>query len=136
VSVVLRLARVGKHKSPAYRIVATERQSRRDGRFLQVVGTYNPLKTPAAVTLKEELIKKWLGEGAVPSSVVRRLIMKQMPGLVEGREEHQRAKIRDARKKRKARAAAAGRTKGEKASKKDAAPKAKAPAKPKAAKKA
>jgi small subunit ribosomal protein S16 len=134
VSVVLRLARVGKHKSPAYRIVATDRQSRRDGRFLQVVGTYNPLKTPAAVTLKEELIKKWLGEGALPSSVVRRIIMKQIPGLIEAREDHKRAKIRDARKKRKARAASAGGAKAEKPAEKAAAPK--APAEAKAAEKA
>ncbi len=46
-AVVLRLARLGKHKAPIYRIVAAEKQSRRDGRFLDIVGTYNPLTSPA-----------------------------------------------------------------------------------------
>lgn len=131
-AVVLRLARFGKHKSPSYRIVATDKQSRRDGRFLEIVGTYNPLRNPAAVTLKEDLIRKWIAVGALPSEVVRRLIIKQIPGLVEAREENQLKKIRAARAKRKAKSAGAP--------KKDAAPKAaapkKTPAKKAAAKKA
>jgi small subunit ribosomal protein S16 len=106
VAVVLRLARLGKHKSPAYRIVATEKQHKRDGRFLEVVGTYNPLFNPARVTVKEDLIKKWLALGAKPSDVVRSLIKRSLPGLVEGREEHQRAKLQATRKARKARAKA------------------------------
>jgi small subunit ribosomal protein S16 len=106
VAVVLRLARLGKHKSPAYRIVATDKQNKRDGRFLEVVGTYNPLFNPARVTVKEDLIKKWLGLGAKPSEVVRSIIKRSLPGLVEGREEHQRAKLQAARKARKARAKA------------------------------
>ncbi len=105
-AVVLRLARLGKHKSPAYRIVATDKQNKRDGRFLEVVGTYNPLFNPARVTVKEDLIKKWLGVGAKPTEVVRSLIKRSIPGLVEGREEHQRSKIQAARKARKARAKA------------------------------
>jgi small subunit ribosomal protein S16 len=106
VAVVLRLARLGKHKSPAYRIVATDKQNKRDGRFLEVVGTYNPLFNPARVTLKEDLVKKWLGVGAQPSEVVRSLIKRSLPGVVEAREDHQRSKIQAARKARKARAAA------------------------------
>ncbi len=105
-AVVLRLARLGKHKSPAYRIVATDKQNKRDGRFLEVVGTYNPLFNPARVTLKEDLVKKWLGVGAQPSEVVRSLIKRSLPGVVEAREDHQRSKIQAARKARKARAAA------------------------------
>lgn len=105
-AVVLRLARLGKHKSPAYRIVATDKQNKRDGRFLEVVGTYNPLFNPARVTVKEDLIKKWLGLGAKPTEVVRSIIKRSIPGLVEGREEHQRTKIQAARKARKARAKA------------------------------
>jgi small subunit ribosomal protein S16 len=105
VAVVLRLARLGKHKSPAYRIVATDRQNKRDGRFLEVVGTYNPLFNPARVTIKEDLVKKWLAVGAQPSDVVRSLIKRSIPGVVEAREEHQRTKIQAARKARKARAA-------------------------------
>jgi small subunit ribosomal protein S16 len=103
VAVVLRLARLGKHKSPAYRIVATDKQNKRDGRFLEVLGTYNPLFDPSKVSLKEDLIKKWLAYGALPSEVVRSLIMKAMPGLVEGREKHQIDKVKDARRKRKER---------------------------------
>lgn len=103
-AVVLRLARLGKHKSPAYRVVATDKQNKRDGRFLEVVGTYNPLSNPARVTLKEDLIKKWVSLGAKPTDVVRSLIKKAIPGLVEGREEHKLKRIQDARKKRKIRA--------------------------------
>ena len=103
-AVVLRLARLGKHKSPAYRVVATDKQNKRDGRFLEVVGTYNPLTNPARVTLKEDLVKKWLGQGAKPTEVVRSLIKRAMPGIVEAREEHQLKRIQDARKKRKQRA--------------------------------
>jgi small subunit ribosomal protein S16 len=104
VAVVLRLARLGKHKSPAYRVVATDRQNKRDGRFLEVVGTYNPLSNPARVTLKEDLIKKWIGLGAKPTDVVRSLIRKTIPGFIEAREEHQLKKTQDARKKSKLRA--------------------------------
>ena len=104
-SVVIRLARLGKHKSPAYRVVATERQNKRDGKFLEVVGTYMPLSDPAKVTLKEDLIKKWVLLGAIPSDTVRSFIVKALPGFIEEREKHQVSKIQDARKKRKARIA-------------------------------
>lgn len=103
-AVVLRLARLGKHKSPAYRVVATDRQNKRDGRFLQVVGTYNPLSNPARVTLKEDLIKKWIELGAKPTEVVRSLIRKAIPGYIEAREEHKSKKTQEVRKKRKLRA--------------------------------
>ncbi len=105
-AVVLRLARLGKHKSPAYRIVATDRQNKRDGRFLEVIGTYNPVVNPTRVTLKEDLVKKWLGVGALPSDVVRSIIRKNLPGIIEAREEHQTKKVQEARRKRKARAKA------------------------------
>lgn len=105
-AVVLRLARLGKHKSPAYRIVATDRQNKRDGRFLEVLGTYNPVLNPTRVTLKEDLVKKWLGVGALPSDVVRSIIRKNLPGVIEAREEHQVKKVQEARRKRKARAKA------------------------------
>ena len=105
-AVVLRLARLGKHKSPAYRVVATDKQNKRDGRFLEVLGTYNPLSNPARVTLKEDRIKKWLGLGAKPTDVVRSLIKRNIPGVVEAREEHKTKKIQEARSKRKQRAKA------------------------------
>lgn len=107
-AVVLRLARLGKHKSPAYRVVATDKQSKRDGRFLEVLGTYNPLTTPATVTLKEDRVKQWLGQGALPTAVVRSLIKRSFPGVVEAREEHKKKKTQEARRKRKERAAKSG----------------------------
>ena len=102
-AVVLRLARLGKHKSPAYRIVATDRQNKRDGRFLEVVGTYNPVLNPSRVTLKEDLVKKWLGVGAKPTEVVRSILRKNLPGIVEAREEHKTKKVQEARRRRKER---------------------------------
>lgn len=104
-AVVLRLARLGKHKAPAYRVVATDKQSKRDGKFLEVVGTYNPLTSPAQVTLKEDRVKKWLDYGALPTLVVRSLIKRSFPGVIEAREEHKKKKTQEARRKRKERAA-------------------------------
>ena len=104
-AVVLRLARLGKHKSPVYRIVAADKQAKRDGRFLEVVGTYNTLENPSRITLKEDLVKKWVSVGAVPSQVVRSIIKRSIPGYIEAREEHQTKKVQAARQARKARAA-------------------------------
>lgn len=76
-SVRIRLARRGAKKKPFYRIVVADIESPRDGRFLEVVGTYDPLKDPAAVTLKEERLKYWMGEGAQPSDTVHSLLKKE-----------------------------------------------------------
>lgn len=65
---------------------------------------------PATVQLQEEKIKKWLGRGALVSSVVRRLIIKNFPGVIEAREEHQLKKIQAARKKRKERSKGGAKT--------------------------
>lgn len=107
-AVVLRLARLGKHKSPAYRVVATDKQNKRDGKFLEVLGTYNPLTSPAQVVLKEDRVKAWLSKGALPTAVVRSLIKRSFPGVVESREDHKKKKVQDARRKRKERAAKGG----------------------------
>ncbi len=107
-AVVLRLARLGKHKSPAYRVVATDKQNKRDGKFLEVLGTYNPLTSPATVVLKEDRVKKWLDQGALPTAVVRSLIKRSFPGVVENREEHKKKKVQEARRKRKERTAKSG----------------------------
>ena len=104
-AVVLRLTRLGKHKSPVYRIVAADKQAKRDGRFREVIGTYNTLNNPARITLKEDLVKKWMEAGAKPTLVVRSIIRRTIAGYVEGREEHQRKTLQAARKARKARAA-------------------------------
>jgi small subunit ribosomal protein S16 len=76
-SVKIRLARHGAKKRPFYRIVVANSESKRDGSFLEIVGTYNPLPDPAEVTLKDERIKHWLGQGATPTATVRNLIKKQ-----------------------------------------------------------
>ena len=107
-AVVLRLARLGKHKSPAYRVVATDKQNKRDGKFLEVIGTYNPLTSPASVVLKEDRVKKWLSVGAMPTAVVRSLIKRSFPGIIEGREDGKRKKVQETRRKRKERAAKTG----------------------------
>lgn len=76
-AVKIRLARHGAKKRPFYRIVVADVESSRDGRFLENVGTYNPLVEPAEVTLKKERIKYWLGQGAIPTDTVRNLLKKE-----------------------------------------------------------
>ncbi len=76
-SVKIRLARHGAKKRPFYRIVVADNESPRDGRFLEIVGTYNPLLDPAEVTLKEERVQYWMGKGATPTDTVRNLFKKQ-----------------------------------------------------------
>lgn len=76
-SVKIRLKRMGSKKRPFYRIVVADSRSPRDGRFIETVGTYNPLTEPEQVTLKEEAIMKWLSNGAQPSDTVRNILSKQ-----------------------------------------------------------
>ena len=73
----LRLRRVGRKKQPSYRLVAADRESPRDGRFLEVVGFYNPRTKPSTIKLKEDRIYHWLSKGAQPSNAADRLF-KQM----------------------------------------------------------
>ncbi|AOY58083.1 MULTISPECIES: 30S ribosomal protein S16 [Desulfococcus] len=76
-SVKIRLARHGAKKRPFYRIVVANIESPRDGRFLEVVGTYNPLPDPAEVNLKGDRVKYWMAQGAEPTDTVRNLLKKQ-----------------------------------------------------------
>ncbi len=76
-SVKIRLARHGAKKRPFYRIVVADNDAPRDGRFLENVGTYNPLMEPAEVTLKADRIQYWLQQGAVPSDTVKSLLTKE-----------------------------------------------------------
>ena len=71
--VKIRLKRMGANKKPFYRIVAADSRAKRDGRFIEVVGTYNPLTDPAEVKIDEEVAMKWLRNGAVPTDTVRNL---------------------------------------------------------------
>ena len=76
-AVRIRLARHGAKKRPFYRIVVADGECKRDGRFLEIVGTYDPVPDPAKVTLKEERVKFWMGQGATPSDTVKSLLKKQ-----------------------------------------------------------
>ena len=76
-----RLKRMGAKKSPFYRIVVADSRSPRDGRFIETVGTYNPVVSPAEVKINEELALKWLQNGAKPSDTVRNLFSSQ--GILE-----------------------------------------------------
>ena len=72
---------MGAKKTPFYRIVVADSRSPRDGRYIEVVGTYNPVTQPAKIELNEELILKWLQDGAKPSDTVRNLLSNQ--GIME-----------------------------------------------------
>ena len=73
-SVKIRLKRMVSKKRPFYRIVVADSSSPRDGRFIETVGTYNPLTDPETVTLKEEKVMNWLNNGAQPSDTVRNIL--------------------------------------------------------------
>ena len=81
-AVTLRLSRHGKKKNPFYRIVATETGFRRDGKYIEIVGSYNPMQDPPLVVLKEERVKSWIENGAKPSALVRTLIKNNIGILV------------------------------------------------------
>ena len=74
--VKLRLARMGNRKRPFYRVVAAEEAHRRDGRFIEILGTYDPLKQPAAIEVKSDAVLKWLSNGAQPTDTVKRILAK------------------------------------------------------------
>ncbi len=76
-AVKIRLARHGAKKKPFYRIVVTDSESPRDGRFLERVGTYDPLYDPAKVTLDSERIRYWMDQGALPTITVNNLLKKE-----------------------------------------------------------
>ena len=75
-AVKIRLKRMGAKKKPFYRIVAADSRAKRDGRFIEVVGTYNPLTDPAEIKIDEEVAMKWLKSGATPTDTVRNILSK------------------------------------------------------------
>ena len=79
--VKLRLTRMGTHKKPFYRIVAAKSTSPRDGRFIEIVGTYDPVSEPAIVKIDEEKALNWMRNGAQPTDTVRSLFSKE--GIME-----------------------------------------------------
>lgn len=73
-AVHIRLLRMGKKRQPFYRIVAADSRRARDGRFLEILGTYNPIPKPAEVKLFEDRVNHWMNEGATPSDTVHSLL--------------------------------------------------------------
>lgn len=73
-AVKLRLKRMGSKKKPVYRIVAIDSHTKRDGEYIELIGTYNPLANPASVKINDEVAMKWLNNGAIPSDTVRNLL--------------------------------------------------------------
>jgi small subunit ribosomal protein S16 len=83
-AVKLRLRRMGKKKQPLYKVVAADSRSPRDGKFLEAIGTYNPLTDPHTVEIKEERALYWLGVGAQPTETVKSLLKQK--GIILKRE--------------------------------------------------
>ena len=75
--VKIRLARRGAKKRPFYRIVVADSESPRDGKYIEAVGTYNPLKDPAEVLFKEERVKYWMNQGAIPTDTIKSLLKRE-----------------------------------------------------------
>jgi small subunit ribosomal protein S16 len=65
---------LGAHKRPFYRVVVADSRERRNGPFIEILGTYDPLKDPSAVTLDQEKAKQWLQQGAQPTNIVKKLM--------------------------------------------------------------
>ncbi|MCX7715279.1 MAG: 30S ribosomal protein S16 [Clostridia bacterium] len=75
-AVKIRLRRMGAKKAPFYRVVVADSRYPRDGRFIEEIGTYNPLTDPATINIDSEKAKKWIGNGAQPTDTVRALLKK------------------------------------------------------------
>jgi small subunit ribosomal protein S16 len=75
-AIKIRLARAGAKKKPYYRIIVADERCKRDGRFIEKVGTYDPNQNPAAFKLEEEKALEWLGKGALPTDTVREILKK------------------------------------------------------------
>jgi small subunit ribosomal protein S16 len=75
VAVKLRLVRVGKTKQPQYRVVAADSRSPRDGRFIEIVGQYNPRSEPSVITIDNAKALRWLKQGAQPTERVQKLLV-------------------------------------------------------------
>jgi small subunit ribosomal protein S16 len=73
-AVKMRLTRVGSKKNPIYRVVVADSRSPRDGKFIEIVGRYNPQTDPSTIELDEQNVKDWLGKGAQPSGAVEKLL--------------------------------------------------------------
>ena len=79
--VKIRLKRMGAHKKPFYRVVVADSRTPRNGKFIEEIGTYDPLKDPAEIKIDNEAARKWLANGAQPTDTVRALLKKS--GAIE-----------------------------------------------------
>jgi small subunit ribosomal protein S16 len=75
-AVRIRLTRLGRKKKPFYRIIVADSESSRDGKFLDIVGSYDPVQDPAAIKIDDNKLQEWLGKGALPTTTVKSLIKK------------------------------------------------------------
>ena len=80
-AVKIRLTRLGDKKSPFYRVIVADSRAPRDGKFIDLLGTYDPLKNPAEIKKKKKKAAKWLKNGAVPTDTARNLLVKS--GVIE-----------------------------------------------------
>jgi small subunit ribosomal protein S16 len=80
-SVRVRLTRVGSKKNPIWRVVVADQRSPRDGRFIEVIGHYNPQTEPSTIRIDEERMQHWLARGAQPTGTVKQLMKAQAKGL-------------------------------------------------------
>lgn len=76
-AVKIRLTRMGTKKRPYYRLVAANSESPRDGKFLEILGSYDPMKDPAQIKIDKEKINRWLGKGAIVSESAKAILKKQ-----------------------------------------------------------
>ena len=79
--VKIRLKRMGAHKKPFYRVVVADSRTPRNGKFIEEIGTYDPLKDPAEIKIDNEAAKKWLANGAQPTEVVAKLL--KIAGIIK-----------------------------------------------------
>lgn len=79
--VKIRLKRMGAHKKPYYRVVVADSRTPRNGKFIEEIGTYDPLKNPSEIIIDNEAAKRWLANGAQPTDTVRALLKKS--GAIE-----------------------------------------------------
>lgn len=80
-AVRIRLTRKGRKKQPFYRIIVANSEAPRDGKFLDIVGTYNPMVNPAVIDIDKEKLQGWIAKGALPTDTVASLIKKQAAGV-------------------------------------------------------
>ncbi len=80
-AVKIRLTRMGDKKAPFYRVIVADSRAPRDGKFIDIIGTYNPLKDPAEIKIDTEKAEKWLKNGATPTDTARDILVKS--GVIE-----------------------------------------------------